>query len=274
MSAKLAKDNRPVEAKKLQTVLASERERDLVIKLKWGGEADLDLRVQEPIGTLCSAMQKQTTAGGVLIGDDLLQKDYDPNGKGHFETYTAAQAFNGSYKVIVDRVWGQPTGRKATVEVIRHKGTPDEHMEIHTLELDKDSTLTIAFDSGRRKELATTPPPVIATNLSTRKLDKKDETMSKLKEMTDPNFSGFRGGYGVAGADAAPDAFVPEQVVPAVGISYRTRVREAMPGGMEMQVSAVISNNAKDSKMTLTPVFQTASAKADLKLPPFPGSGE
>ena len=67
---------------------------DLVIQLLWSGPADLDLKVNEAIGTNCSSLNKQTTAGGMLLCDDFSRKDDNRS-----ETYTAAQAFNGVYRV-------------------------------------------------------------------------------------------------------------------------------------------------------------------------------
>jgi tetratricopeptide (TPR) repeat protein len=266
--ARLQKENRATEAKKVQQMLEGDRESDLVIQLLWSGPADLDLKVHEAIGTVCSATQKQTTAGGVLQSSDLMQNDLD-----HRETYTAVQAFDGSYQIAVDRVWGRPLGNKATVKVIRHQGTPQQSVELFTLQIDKDPTLVVKFEGGRRSELATVPPPVVATN-SAAKPERKDQVMSKLKAITDPAYSGLSGGFGVAADNATAGAFVPNAAPPAVDVAYQTRVREALPGGAEMQVSAVISSDINKSQLRLKPVFQTAHAQATARLSLVPGGGD
>ncbi|MCE9533891.1 MAG: hypothetical protein K8T89_22600, partial [Planctomycetes bacterium] len=98
-AAKFTAQNKPEDARKVQALLDNEKRRDLVIQLLWSGEADLDLKVREAIGTTCSSIEKQTSGGGVLLCDEFTQKDDN-----RFETYTAAEAFNGSYTVTVDRV--------------------------------------------------------------------------------------------------------------------------------------------------------------------------
>src|SRR5262249_38536294 len=56
-------------AERLRAALGRPTERDLVIRLSWSGKADLDLKVEEPTGSTCSWMNRQTVGGGILIGD-------------------------------------------------------------------------------------------------------------------------------------------------------------------------------------------------------------
>src|SRR5206468_7553210 len=101
--------------------------RDLVVKLTWQGEADLDLRVEEPSGSFCSALTRQTIGGGTMIADALASMTG--------ETYAAAEGFSGEYKVWVERVWGRPLGNKAQIKIIRHQGTDHETEELVTVRL-------------------------------------------------------------------------------------------------------------------------------------------
>ena len=66
--------------------------------------------VIEPSGSTCSATHKLTTGGGVLKSDILEQ------GEDKSEVYTAAQAFPGTYSLIVKPVLGLS---KAADEVAR-----------------------------------------------------------------------------------------------------------------------------------------------------------
>ena len=88
------------------------------MRLVWQGDADLDLKVTEPTGSVCSWLNRQTVGGGTLLGDTLAEPSR--------ETYVAAQAFSGVHKVTVDRTWGRPLGEKAKLEIVRHQGTPQE----------------------------------------------------------------------------------------------------------------------------------------------------
>ena len=47
-------------------------QRDLVIKLAWQGDADLDLQVKEPVGSVCNPTNAQSIGGGVLLGDSQI----------------------------------------------------------------------------------------------------------------------------------------------------------------------------------------------------------
>ncbi len=102
------RSNRKGDGQKLLDSVTGHRQRDLVIKLSWQGEADLDLKVKEPTGSVCWVLNPQTVGGGTLTGD----AQSDPNS----ETYQAAEAFNGDYEVTVDRVWGRPLSGRAAAD--------------------------------------------------------------------------------------------------------------------------------------------------------------
>src|SRR5207249_3049703 len=104
----LEADKRASEAQRLVKSVDALHERDLVIELHWQGEADLDLYVQEPINTTCSCLQRQTPGGGILLGDTMANTTS--------ETYVAAKAFSGEYKIKIRRIWGRPLGGKATLK--------------------------------------------------------------------------------------------------------------------------------------------------------------
>ena len=110
----LDNSNRKDESQRLLQAVQGRQQRDLVVKLSWQGEADLDLKVQEPSGSVCSALNRQTVGGGILIGDSLSDMTT--------ETYLAAEAFSGEYQVAIERVWGKPLGNRAQIKVIRHPG--------------------------------------------------------------------------------------------------------------------------------------------------------
>src|SRR5207237_9056707 len=119
-------------------------------------EADLDLKVEEPTGTVCSCMQRQTPGGGTLIGDTLEDKNS--------EMYVASQAFRGKYKITAERVWGTPGDNKAQVVVIRHQGTDKETSQVFMLNLKDSNTLVLDLDAGRRTQAAAVPPANMQLN--------------------------------------------------------------------------------------------------------------
>ncbi len=104
----LEAERRDIEAGRMAATAERYRQRDLVVRLSWQGDADLELEVKEPIGTVCSFMLRQTPGGGTLIDNILAERSRDKS----VETYAAAQAFSGDYKVTVRRLWGRPLGSK------------------------------------------------------------------------------------------------------------------------------------------------------------------
>lgn len=274
--AKLNKEGRTEEAKKLQAIHDGDKERDLVIELKWTGgtdDADLDLHVTEASGTTCSPMQRHTAGGGVLHGDLMEQK-----ADNHSETYVAAEAFSGTYLVRVHRVWGKTQGNKATLVVTRHKGTPNQAVEIHTLEFaDKtnEAKLTINLDSGRRTALAQVPLPSAAMN-ATLKPENNEKVLAKLRAMTTPTYSGMDGGFGSATAPVTNNAFQPDSFTPTMDIEYQTHLtapRTMTNTSVGMQMQAQVTRSVKNgSSVSVRPVFQTFDAKdAAVKVTTIPG---
>ena len=50
--------------------LAEAQQRDCIVEISYTGDADVDLYVKEPGGTVCSRLIRRTTAGGVHGGDN------------------------------------------------------------------------------------------------------------------------------------------------------------------------------------------------------------
>jgi tetratricopeptide (TPR) repeat protein len=69
LEAELRRKGREADADRLARALVAARQQDLVIELSWSGKADLDLLIEEPSGTVCSAENPSTTGGGVFVHD-------------------------------------------------------------------------------------------------------------------------------------------------------------------------------------------------------------
>src|SRR5262249_6563725 len=127
------------------------------VVVSWTGEADVDLLVEEPGGTVCSLRNPRTTSGGVLLGDSypLSSKNAaKTGGKTYSESYSCPVGFSGTYRVLVRKVWGKVTANKVTVDVYEHYGQrPGQKHERQQVPLDdSDSVVVFALDEGRRQE--------------------------------------------------------------------------------------------------------------------------
>ncbi len=135
--------------KKLHTAL----QRDLKVRVTWTGDADIDLMVEEPTGTVCSVSTPRTISGGVLVGNSSAVKQAR-NGLGSFsEEYVVPQGFAGTYRVMIKRVWGQVTAGKVHVEVITNFGSEHAVAKSETIPLgEKPALVILELKEGRRVE--------------------------------------------------------------------------------------------------------------------------
>jgi uncharacterized membrane protein YgcG len=124
--------------------------RDCVIEVAWTGDADIDLYVEEPGGTVCSRQVSRTTGGGVLMGDRYSR----PNETGQVtEHYVLPKGFAGNYRLILRRVWGSVPSNKATVTIYRNFRSPEQTGQTKQVTLKNDGAI-VAFEleKGRRTE--------------------------------------------------------------------------------------------------------------------------
>jgi len=269
LAKSLDSDNNKPAADKLRSALAKQRERDLVIRLTWQGEADLDLKVLEPNGSVCSWANRQTVGGGVLIGDTLSDVG---------ETYVAAQAFPGTYKVTVDQVWGRPLGGKAKLEVIRHQGTAKETTETTTVTFSNTNSLMVRLDDGRRTEAAAVPPPsAIQKPEPLIETNDRDRVWTQLRALSEPseNGTGLRGDLGASGSSAsarepvrAMDGARGEQM------AYQTQVKPFVSNSLSLTAQATISADRRYVRLSVAPMFTTVTGtnqQPSVVLPLIPG---
>ncbi len=127
--------------------------RDVVVRIAWAGDADVDLMIEEPGGTVCSYRNPRTAGGGVLVGD-LNTKIERSSGSGYSETYVCPEAFDGEYRILLRQVWGRIPAGKVTVDVWTHGGTAKTVHYHKTVSVDEEKPALVRFklDNGRRKD--------------------------------------------------------------------------------------------------------------------------
>ena len=55
------------EAERFKTALDNAMVRDCIVRVRWDGDAEVDVAVQEPSGSVCSLRNPRTTSGGTLL---------------------------------------------------------------------------------------------------------------------------------------------------------------------------------------------------------------
>ncbi|MFO0881136.1 MAG: hypothetical protein U0840_27750 [Gemmataceae bacterium] len=261
------------DAAKLRSTVQGQRRRDLVIKLVAQGECDLDLKVTEPTGSLCSALNRQTIGGGTMIADSLAGMEG--------ETYVAAEAFPGEYRVIVEKIWGKPMGNKAQLKIIRNQGTPEETEELITIKLVSHISEPIVFnlDKGRRTEAAFVPPPSAHNPVEdiSKPVETSDEVLNKLRALADPEVTAFeRGLRGDVGSSGRPTTQMPATVTPRSHEKdrtlYQTKVQSFVANSVDLTAETVLSADRRSVRLSVKPVINTVSDKpVKVVSPIFPG---
>lgn len=127
------------------------KQRDCVVELSYTGDADVDLYVKEPAGTVCSRLIRRTTSGGVHLGDEAAT-DPDQSGK-IVERYVLPKGFSGEYQVIVKKVTGAVTSGKVNVDIRHHVNSDNEVGMSRLIDLgEKGFTTKFELAQGRRTD--------------------------------------------------------------------------------------------------------------------------
>ena len=262
---KLDAANRKAEAAKVRSMVAEDKNRDLVIELSWAGPAGLDLRVKEPIGTVCSCANRVTTGGGAL-----REAVYDPKEESRSAVYTASKAFDGTYSITADLIWGRPQGEKAQMKVIRHQGMANERVEYYTIDLAHEPHVKLTFDGGRRKDLAVLPSPVDRAKYRTKASD-AGEVMNKLRALVSGTGSvGVSGGTGSAVRSTGGNV-VAEKRLGAV--HWLTRLGDERSVGMDIRSETIVRTDGT-VEVKAAPVFDSLPKDVRAKIDLIPGGSE
>jgi tetratricopeptide (TPR) repeat protein len=269
----LSESGRKEDAERMLSAVNIRRQRDLVIRANWQGEADVDLKVKElPTSSVCSCLNRQTVNGGILIGDNLSETNS--------ETYIAAQAFSGEYEATIERVWGHPVGDKVQVEIIQHQGTNQETRKLVTVK--PGETIKVTLESGSRKALAQVPPPAVERPTESNRPTNPDRILYKLRDLSENGLNdgsapitGGVGSYYGATMSAALKDVKPADRSPAERVAFQTKVSSFAGNGADFTLQGTISPDQKFVRYTMSPVFSMiggAKTTPVVNNPLLPGS--
>jgi hypothetical protein len=255
---------RTKEADRFEAAINEALARDCLVVVSWTGEADVDLMVREPAGTVCSLRDWRTTSGGLVQNDVPL--DGAAGAQGHTAVYVCPQAFSGSYEAVIRRVWGQVVTGKVTVDLYRHYGTPQQRQEQQKITLERGEAL-VKFDlaDGRRK-VPLTEQQVANAAVAQVVLNKQQQILSQqIQMLNDPlaqaqlaqanRLAAAIAAQGSAAGQAggAPVPFPwPYPVRGAVGYMP---VIITLPEGANMSATAVVSADRRYVRITCVPLF-------------------
>jgi len=265
-AAHVKDEARRAELEDLLNAVSQTQDRDLVVQLGWSGEAYLDLEVKEPVGTVCSYMHRQSPGGGTLVGSGLAKENR--------RAYVCAEGFAGDYQVKVRRIWGQPLGAKATLTIIEHQGTPQETQRRETVVFDREQTVTVALNQGRRTVSAQVPAEASwPRSHVVKQPTKKDwDVMTKMRALADPELEaslvGMQGGASSFGVPVQPNA---APAGPGAGnggqIVFQAGVVPLNPTLTNLTAQATVSGDRRYVRLSVVPQFNGITGVQNI---PFP----
>ncbi|KAA5547347.1 VWA domain-containing protein [Roseiconus nitratireducens] len=150
--AELMEAGRTEEAAEFGQALKMAAAHDVVVRVSWTGDADIDLAVEEPGGTVCSMENRSTAGGGTLLADAYPGYGEDSSGTVS-ETYLCPRGFSGQYRLLVRKVWGEVSTGNVTVEIVTDAGRPEQNFIRKEIPLtEKDALCVFQVKNGKRKE--------------------------------------------------------------------------------------------------------------------------
>lgn len=244
------------QADALRDAVAKAHIHDLFVRLQWAGDADLDLSVEEPPGTIASVQEPQSRGGGIHKHDG-----YGPDPKNCYEEYVCTFGYPGVYVIRVRRVDGSIVGKRAQLTVVRNQGAKNESTETFVIKLDQDqAALRISVPDGRRRQLV---PDQRGTNGKTSLLERLlpfvggQRAVRQIPVVALPRVAA-PGGGAIAGGANVP--FVTGGAagggVGVGGVGFNPII-DVIPEGTTMNVAGVVSSDLRYVRLALNPSFTT-----------------
>jgi len=249
--AKLREEGREKEAAAFESKLDEAVVRDCIVVVSWTGEADVDLLVEEPAGTVCSFRNTRTTSGGVMLGDSLPQTSQQSGGS-YREVYVCPKGFAGDYRMMLRRVWGKLTAGKVTVDIYtNYRGENATHRQEQIPLDDKDALVLFRVEQGRLKD--SLEDHQVATAAAEQLAMRRDILNQQLNQVTDTYALSQLAGSRDRAIQGGARPFVPGN---AVGFQP---VIVVLPEGTSLFATAVISADRRYVRYSGLPLFSAIS---------------
>ena len=121
-----------------------------------------------------------------VFGGSIVKNGY---GKHPEEVYVCPRAFDGDYAVRIDTIYNneEQPATTATLEIITHEGTPQEHKETKTITLGSKppAPVVVHLNGGRRKSalpfVAPPKPPEPSLNAKRPKVPRENRPLIPIR---------------------------------------------------------------------------------------------
>ncbi|MCC7421771.1 MAG: hypothetical protein IT428_15940 [Planctomycetaceae bacterium] len=251
----LMQAERTSEVEALDRALSEAHKQDLIVRLTWAGEGDLDLIVDEPQGTVCSFENPRTRGGGILVHDG-----FGPASKNTWEEYRCPFGFPGDYRLRIRHIGGNVVGKRASLTITQYRGSENEVRRTFTVPLDEqDKSIRIPLAQGRRKDFEADPQKNAAIGLR------------PVRTAFNPRLRGRDRGQQLAANKFHNSRDRNGRIIPTAGAEtgYQPIVN-VIPEGITMRAMASISADRRYVRISTQPLFQSI---ADVFTFTFNGTG-
>jgi len=223
----------------LRAEMQKARRLDLVVRLEWSGQGDLDLQIREPGGTVCTSANTLTPAGGIFVHDG-----FGPIQDHCYEEYLCPQGLPGEYRAMVKHVSGDIVGKRARITITRDRGTPNEESFTETIFIGPtDQSVRFSLSQGRRQQ----------ANLGRRNAELKLSSNPVARQHVLAQL-GAGGGVGQIAQRGAAVGFSP----------VITEIAE----GVRMSALATVSGDRRYVRINANPVFSAITDVFSFKINP------
>ena len=256
----LVEQGRQDEASRFLSDLQQATAHDLVIRVSWTGDADIDIAVEEPSGTVCHSQQPYSPAGGTFLGDTFPGLESTEEDGMMSETYLCPQGFSGVYQLLIRRVWGNVTSGHVTVDILSDIGRPTQRYIRQQIELtEKDALVKVEVKQGARKAEVAEAQLAHLNDMQQAEMPRflaqfmggdaavMDQFLNDVASMQSIGGRGLGGPFGVPGF--GPLGF---GVNPAVG--FRPEI-DVIPEGAMLMTNAVLSADRRYVQVGPMPMF-------------------
>ncbi len=235
------------EARAYKESIGKAIERDCVIRVSWTGDADVDLSIEEPGGSICSPIDPRGAGGGVNMGDVFTGTEGQKTGV-LSETYVCPRGFAGTYRGKITPVWGKVAAGKVIVDVFQHFNTDKVEHQRQQLDLDENgAAFEFQLAEGRRTEPLELQH--IARAVERQQAVSRAVLAQQLGSLSDPRLLPLRG-------DNPRDVRRRRQLLAggAGAVGFQPVV-VALPEGTNFFATGVVSADRRYVRITSVPFF-------------------
>lgn len=258
----LVKDGKREEAKAYKQAISKAMERDCVIRVSWTGDADVDLSVEEPGGSICSPIDPRAAGGGVNMGDTYTGVEGQESGV-FSETYVCPRGFAGDYRAKITSSWGDVTAGKVTVDVYQHLNTDKVEHKRQTLDLKEDGLL-VEFNLAQGRRTEPLENQLLARAVERQEAVSRAVLAQQIGSLEDPS------GYPIRDPNDRRELLRRRLLAERGGAVGFQPVIVTLPEGTNFFATGVVSADRRYVRITTVPFFSTIGDVATFT---FAGSG-